>query len=45
ETVSSDEVIQTCVDMTIEEWQGRLVELEVYMADHCTAMQKYVLSQ
>ena len=45
ETVSSDKVIQTCVDMTIEEWQGRLVELEVYMADHCTAMQKYVLSQ
>ena len=44
ETVSSDEVIQTCVDMTIEEWQGRLVELEVYMADHCTAMQKYVSS-
>ncbi len=45
ETVSSDEVIQTCVDMTIEEWQGRLVELELYMADHCTAMQEYVSSQ
>ena len=44
-TVSSDEVIQTCVDMTIEEWQGRLVDLEVYMADHCIAMQEYVLSQ
>ena len=44
-TVSSDKVIQTCVDMTIEEWEGRLVELEVYMADHCSAMQEYVSSQ
>jgi len=45
ETVSSGEVIQTCVDMTIEEWQGRLVELELYMTDHCIAMQEYVSSQ
>jgi glyoxylase-like metal-dependent hydrolase (beta-lactamase superfamily II) len=45
QTVSSDEVIQTCVDNTLELWQGKLNDLEKYMVEHCTAMQEYSLSQ
>ncbi|MCJ8306052.1 MAG: MBL fold metallo-hydrolase [Nitrosopumilus sp.] len=43
--VSSDEVIQRCVDDTMEQWQGKLNDLEKYMVEHCTAMKEYVLSQ
>ena len=45
QTVSSDEVIQTCVDNTLEQWQGKLYNLEQFMVEHCTAMQEYVSSQ
>ena len=45
QTVSSDKVIQTCVDNTLEQWQGKLHNLEQFMVEHCTAMQKYVSSQ
>jgi len=45
QTVSSDEVVQACVDMTIEQWQGKLRDLEQFMVEHCTAMQEYVSSQ
>jgi phosphopantetheine adenylyltransferase len=44
QTVSSDEVIQTCVDNTLEQWQGKLHNLEQFMVEHCTAMQEYVSS-
>ncbi len=43
--VSSDEVIQRCVDDTMEQWQGKLHNLEQYMVEHCTAMREYVSSQ
>ena len=43
--VSSDDVIQTCVDNTIDEWDGRLRDLEQFMIEHCTAIEEYVLSQ
>jgi hypothetical protein len=43
--VSSDEVIQRCVDDTMEQWQGKLHNLEEYMVEHCTAMKEYVSSQ
>jgi len=43
--VSEDEVIQTCVDDTTEQWQGRLADLDKFMVEHCTAMNEYLLSQ
>ena len=42
--VSEDEVIQTCVDLTTEQWQGRLADLDQFMIEHCTAMNEYLLS-
>ena len=45
QTVSSDKVVQTCVDMTSDHWQGKLRDLDQFMVEHCTAMQEYVSSQ
>jgi len=45
QTVASDETIQTCVDNTIEKWQGKLDNLEQFMVEHCTAMLEYVSPQ
>ena len=45
QNVPSDEVVQTCVDNTIAEWEGQLRDLEQFMTEHCTAMEEYVLSQ
>ena len=42
--VSDDQIIQTCVDMTIEQWEGRLADLDKFMTEHCTVMKEYVLS-
>jgi len=42
ESVSDDEVIQTCVDNTIDQWQGKLADLDRFMTEHCTVMKKYV---
>ncbi|NIM26075.1 MAG: DUF4377 domain-containing protein [Nitrososphaeria archaeon] len=33
-----NEVIQSCVDMTIEQWEGKLSDLDRFMEDHCIAM-------
>ena len=44
ELVSEDEIIPTCVDMTTEQWQGKLADLDRFMVDHCTAMKEYLLS-
>jgi glyoxylase-like metal-dependent hydrolase (beta-lactamase superfamily II) len=44
ELVSEDKVIPTCVDMTIEQWQGKLADLDRFMVEHCTAMKQYLLS-
>ncbi len=42
--VSEDEVVQTCVDMTIKQWRGKLADLDRFMVEHCIAMKKYLLS-
>ena len=45
QTVSLEEVIQTCVDVTIEQWDGKLGDIEQFMPEHCAAMMEYVSSQ
>ena len=45
ELVSEDEVISTCVDMTIEQWQGKLTNLDRFMTEDCAAMKQYLLSK
>ncbi len=37
-----DAVAQTCSELTLEQWQGKLNELEPFMEDHCKAMSFYV---
>jgi len=37
-----DVVAQTCSELTLEQWQGKLNELEPFMEDHCKAMSFYV---
>jgi glyoxylase-like metal-dependent hydrolase (beta-lactamase superfamily II) len=44
ELVSKDEVISTCVDMTTEQWQGKLADLDRFMVEHCAAMKEYLSS-
>jgi glyoxylase-like metal-dependent hydrolase (beta-lactamase superfamily II) len=39
------EVIPTCVDMTTEQWQGKLADLDRFMVEHCTAMKEHLLSE
>ena len=41
QTVPSNQVVQTCVDNTLEKWQGKLFNLEQFMVDHYTALQEY----
>jgi len=33
-----DTLARTCADLTIEQWDGRLHNLDVFMEDNCTAM-------
>jgi hypothetical protein len=35
---------QVCADMTIQQWEGRLENLDAFMIDHCNAMIQYVSS-
>ncbi len=37
-----DAVTQKCAELTLEEWQGKLKELESFMEDHCRVMSFYV---
>ncbi len=37
-----DAVTQKCAELTLEEWQGKLKELEPFMEDHCRVMSFYV---
>lgn len=41
DTPDSDPV-ETCANLTIEQWTGRLANLDEFMADHCTAMIDYL---
>ncbi len=45
ESVPSNEVIQTCIDMTIEQWDAVLDNLEDRVAANCQKMEEYVSSQ
>jgi glyoxylase-like metal-dependent hydrolase (beta-lactamase superfamily II) len=43
ESVPSDEVIQTCIDMTIAQWDGILENLEDRVAANCQKMEEYIV--
>ncbi len=45
ESEPSDEVIQTCIDMTIEQWNGILENLEDRVEANCQKMVEYISSQ
>ncbi|MDK1119291.1 MAG: MBL fold metallo-hydrolase [Anaerolineae bacterium] len=45
ESLASDEVLQTCIDMTIAQWEGVLDNLEDRVAPNCQKMEAYLLSQ
>jgi glyoxylase-like metal-dependent hydrolase (beta-lactamase superfamily II) len=34
--------VQACVDLTIDQWQGRLGNLDEFMTEHCTAMVEHL---
>ncbi len=40
--VSDDMVVQTCIETTIVQWEGRLADLDRFMEEHCTAMKQYL---
>jgi len=42
--VPNDKIVSTCVDMTIEQWEGKLQNLDQYMTEHCNAMKEYLSS-
>ena len=37
-----DTLTQTCADLTMEQWDGKLHNLEVFMKDNCDAMVMHV---
>ncbi|KAF6245183.1 DUF4377 domain-containing protein [Nitrosopumilus sp. b2] len=41
----SDVPIDTCTTNTIQQWEGRLGNLDAFMVDHCTAMIDYLESK
>ena len=34
--------VQTCANLTIDQWQGRLGNLDEFMTEHCNAMIEYL---
>jgi len=40
--VEPDMVVQKCVDITTEQWQGKLNGLAEFMSDHCQAMKYHI---
>ena len=45
ELVSEDKIVTTCVDMTTEQWKGKLADLDQFMVEHCNAMKEHLLSK
>ena len=45
DTGSEDDVVSTCVDMTIRQWDGKLADLDGFMSEHCTVAHQYLLSK
>jgi glyoxylase-like metal-dependent hydrolase (beta-lactamase superfamily II) len=39
---SDQDAAQTCADLTIEQWEGRLGNLDEFMIEHCNAMIDYL---
>jgi len=40
--LGSDKPVEACVDNTIEQWTGKLKNLDTFMVDHCTRMVEYL---
>ncbi len=45
EIASGDEVISICVEVTTEQWTGKLADLDRFMKEHCTVAYQYLLAQ
>jgi len=45
ETESTSEIIEKCVESTIDQWGGKLGNLEQFMTENCLAMNDYVSSE
>ena len=43
--VGSDKVVEKCVELTTEQWTGKLDNLNEFMTEHCQAMKDYVVTQ
>ena len=43
--VGSDNAVEKCVDLTTEQWTGKLNNLDEFMTEHCQAMRDYVMTQ
>lgn len=39
---SQSTAVQTCSDLTLNQWEGRLGNLEEFMTEHCTVMVEYL---
>lgn len=39
---SKNDPLETCVNTSISQWEGKLGNLDAFMADHCNAMIKYL---
>ncbi len=42
--VDSDRIVEKCVVVTTEQWQGKLNNLNEFMVEHCQAMKNYLES-
>ena len=45
ESESANDVTAKCVELTIQQWQERLRDLEKFMTENCQTMHQYVLSK
>ena len=42
ESNNPEDINSRCVELTLNQWQGKLGNLEQFMSEHCTAMQDYI---
>ena len=45
EMVGPDQAVEKCVEVTTQQWTGKLNNLDEFMTEHCQAMKDYVVSQ
>jgi len=43
--VESTQVVEKCVELTTEQWTGKLNNLDEFMPEHCQAMKDYLEMQ